>query len=47
MAAGFAYLDRLQQARRQLDRSLNLELQLADLLMWWFGATGSAARPRA
>lgn len=47
MAAGFAYLDRLQQARRQLDRSLNMELQLADLLMWWFGATGSAARPRA
>lgn len=43
MAACFAYMDRLQQARRLLDRPLNQELQFADLLLWWYGA-GETAR---
>jgi DNA polymerase-3 subunit delta' len=37
MAPWFAYLDRVQLARRQLDRGLNTELVLADLLLWWVG----------
>lgn len=37
MLPWFAYLDRIQLARRQLDRGLNTELQLADLLVWWAG----------
>jgi DNA polymerase-3 subunit delta' len=37
MTAWFAYLDRVELARRQIDKSLNLELVLADLLLWWVG----------
>jgi DNA polymerase-3 subunit delta' len=40
MAACFAYLDELQRARRLLERSLNTELQVADLLAWWYGGAG-------
>lgn len=32
------YLERLAEARRLVDRGLNEELQLAGLLMWWYGA---------
>jgi DNA polymerase-3 subunit delta' len=42
MAAWFAYLDRVELARRQLDRSLNTELVLADLLLWWVGRSAGA-----
>lgn len=42
MLPWFAYLDRIQLARRQLDRGLNAELQLADLLVWWAGRPAPA-----
>lgn len=42
--AWFGYLDRVQRVRRQLDRGLNEELQVADLLLWW-ATPGAARRP--
>ncbi len=42
MRACCEYLDQLNQAHRLKDRSLNQELQWAELLMWWYGAAGYA-----
>ncbi|MDP2324596.1 MAG: hypothetical protein Q8N51_11265, partial [Gammaproteobacteria bacterium] len=42
MAACCAYLDQITDAQRLKDRSLNMELIFADLLMWWYGAAGAA-----
>jgi DNA polymerase-3 subunit delta' len=42
MAAWFAYLDRIELACRQIDKSLNMELVLADLLLWWVGRSAGA-----
>jgi hypothetical protein len=40
MSACCTYLDQLNQASRLQDRSLNMELQWVELLMWWYGAAG-------
>jgi DNA polymerase-3 subunit delta' len=42
MAACSAYLDQIVEAQRLKDRSLNMEVIFADLLMWWYGAAGAA-----
>ncbi len=42
MAACSAYLDQIVEAQRHKDRSLNMEVIFADLLMWWYGAAGAA-----
>lgn len=42
MRACCDYLDQLNQVNRLQDRSLNLELQWAELLMWWYGSVGYA-----
>jgi DNA polymerase-3 subunit delta' len=42
MRACFAYLDQLAQARRLESRSLNHDLQFAELLMWWYGGQGAS-----
>ena len=42
MSACCDYLDQLNQASRLQDRSLNPELQWAELLMWWYGSAGYA-----
>jgi DNA polymerase-3 subunit delta' len=42
MAACSAYLDQIVEAQRLKDRSLNMEVLFADLLMWWYGAAGAA-----
>ena len=41
MAACCAYLDQVTEAQRLKDRSLNMEVMFADLLMWWYGAVGA------
>ena len=41
MAACCAYLDQVLEAQRLKDRSLNMEVMFADLLMWWYGAAGA------
>jgi DNA polymerase-3 subunit delta' len=41
MAACCAYLEQITEAQRLKDRSLNMELMFADLLMWWYGAAGA------
>ena len=50
MAACYDYLDRVAQAMRLIDRGLNMEVQIADLLMWWYGwpygMPGSSGQPR-
>lgn len=40
MRACCAYLDQLNQVNRLQDRSLNAELQWAELLLWWYGGAG-------
>jgi DNA polymerase-3 subunit delta' len=40
MRACCEYLDQLNQVNRLQDRSLNTELQWAELLVWWYGAAG-------
>lgn len=42
MAACSAYLDQVVEAQRLKDRSLNMEVIFADLLMWWYGVAGAA-----
>ena len=42
MRACYDYLDQLNQVNRLQDRSLNPELQWAELLMWWYGSVGYA-----
>ncbi|MEQ1801565.1 MAG: hypothetical protein ABL989_06555 [Gammaproteobacteria bacterium] len=42
MAACCAHLDQVMEAQRLKDRSLNMEVMFADLLMWWYGAAGAA-----
>ena len=42
MSACCDYLDQLNQANRLQDRSLNPELQWAELLIWWYGSAGYA-----
>jgi hypothetical protein len=42
MAACCEYLDQLNEVHRLQDRSLNAELQWAELLMWWYGSVGYA-----
>jgi len=42
MAACSAYLDQIMEAQRLKDRSLNMEVIFADLLLWWYGAAGAA-----
>jgi DNA polymerase-3 subunit delta' len=42
MAACSAHLDQIVEAQRLRDRSLNMEVIFADLLMWWYGAAGAA-----
>ena len=41
MAACSAHLDQIVAAQRLKDRSLNMEVIFADLLMWWYGAAGA------
>lgn len=41
MGACCAYLDQVTEAQRLKDRSLNMEVIFADLLMWWYGASGA------
>jgi DNA polymerase-3 subunit delta' len=42
MAACSAHLEQIVEAERLKDRSLNMEVVFADLLMWWYGAAGAA-----
>jgi len=42
MASCSAHLEHIVEAQRLRERSLNMEVIFADLLMWWYGAAGAA-----